>query len=384
MKNILFVHQSAEMYGSDKTLLYLVSELKTNGYFPIVVLPSIGPLYEELHAAQIQIIIAPVIKMSRKMFAIGNLISLPFQVIKSLSILKKELGKTKIDLVHSNTLAVLTGAFFARIYGIKHLWHVHEIITNPKIISNLYPRIVYWLSDIVVFNSSASKDFMVYKFPKIDKKSTVILNGFDRKTALNSDEEIAFFRKNILKSNSDDFIIALIGRINRWKGHHLLVDAFSEINKKHPKTKLVFVGSAPPNQENFSDSLTQKINELNLDDKVVILPFQNNIWQVWDSIDIAVVPSTEPEPFGLVAIEAMLASKPVVGSNHGGLLEIIEQDQTGLFFENNNKQQLSTAICQLIDNPEKRINLGKNGKTRAEKHFSLKEYLDNFQKIYQQ
>ena len=50
---------------------------------------------------------------------------------------------------------------------------------------------------------------------------------------------------------------------------------------------------------------------------------------IWDSIDIAVVPSTEPEPFGLVALEAMLAKKPVIAAKHGGLTEIIDENKTG-------------------------------------------------------
>jgi len=62
---------------------------------------------------------------------------------------------------------------------------------------------------------------------------------------------------------------------------------------------------------------------------VSIIPFQKEISKFWQSIDIAVVPSIEPEPFGLVAVEAMLANKPVIASNHGGLTEIIINNYNG-------------------------------------------------------
>lgn len=75
---------------------------------------------------------------------------------------------------------------------------------------------------------------------------------------------------------------------------------------------------------------------------------------------MAVVPSTEPEPFGMVAIEAMLASKPVVAANHSGLTEIVIHNETGFLVELNNIIALKEALEKLINNPELRISFGKN------------------------
>ena len=70
-------------------------------------------------------------------------------------------------------------------------------------------------------------------------------------------------------------------------------------------------------------------------------PTKNEIWNYYDVLDISVVPSTEPEPFGLVATESMLSMKPVVAANHGGLSEIIVNNETGFFFEQLKQIQLS-------------------------------------------
>ena len=382
MINILYIHQSAELYGSDKTLLYLASQIKERGFNPIVVLPSKGPLYTELEKFQIEIIIAPILKISRKMFSISNIISLPFQVFQSFSIINNQLKGRKIQVVHSNTLAVLIGAFYAKKYNIKHIWHVHEIITHPKLISNLYPRLVNYFSDIVIFNSEATQDYMIHKFPLIRKKSKVILNGLDRLTLLNSADEILKLRKNLFDVSDHEIVIALVGRISRWKGQHLLLNSFREFEKINTNCKLVFVGSPPPNQEFFLESLEKKIKEYGLEDKVVLIPFQNNIWKIWDSINIAVVPSTEQEPFGLVAIEAMLASKPVIASNHGGLKEIIINKETGYLVEPNNEKALTEALLDLAINEQTRNQMGLRGNERAKKSFSLKRYVDDFEKIY--
>ena len=382
MNNIVYIHQSAELYGSDKTLLYLVSEMKQKGFNPIVVLPSHGPLYDELEKNEIEIIIAPVIKISRKMFSFFNLISLPFQVYRSFRCIRKNLKGREIHRVHSNTLAVLTGALYAKRYGIKHLWHVHEIISHPKLYSNLYPKIVDFFSDTVVYNSKATQEFMVQKRPKLLSKSHVVLNGFDRISPKISATERHDFRTQYFKASDDEIVIALVGRISRWKGQQLLLNAFRLLEKEVLKVKLVFVGSTPPNQEVFLQALEEKIKEYHLEDKVTIVPFQKEVWKIWDSIDIAVIPSTEPEPFGLVAIEAMLACKPVIGANHGGLVEIIQNNKTGLLVAPNNEEALKKALLLLVSNKELRNTMGVEGLERAITVFSLKNYIDQFAVLY--
>ncbi|WP_373941981.1 hypothetical protein OEG92_00860 [Polaribacter sejongensis] len=88
MKNILFIHQSADLYGSDKTLLYLLESIKDVANV-IVVVPEEGPLTEEFKKLNIEVFIIPVIKVSRQLFTNFNVFKLPFQIYKAVSIFKK-------------------------------------------------------------------------------------------------------------------------------------------------------------------------------------------------------------------------------------------------------------------------------------------------------
>lgn len=164
----------------------------------------------------------------------------------------------------------------------------------------------------------------------------------------------------------------------------MLLKSFSLVAEKQLEAKLVFIGSAPPNQEFFETDLIKNIKNYKLEERVKIIPFQNNIWQFWDSIDIAVVPSTEPEPFGMVAIEAMMAKKPVIAANHGGLTEIVLPNKTGLLFEPNNAKELATALETLLKNESVRIAFGEEGYLRANSHFSLKSHVDKFEKTFEE
>lgn len=382
MKNILFIHQSSDLYGSDKTLLFLVNSIR-NEMKPIVVLPNKGPLYEELIKINVEVLVLPVIKVSRSFFQLSNLLKLPFNIYRSIYTLKKKLGLRNIHIIHSNTLAVFLGAFYAKIYGIKHIWHVHEIIKYPKLAAKFYPKLVYFFSDIVVFNSQASAK-QLYSFkPKLKNKSVVIHNGLDRETNFIDEKLIQKKRKEIYSNiKKTSIILSLVGRINKHKGHNLLLDVFEELKEKYDNIYLLFIGSTIKSQDFLLAELKNKIKEKKIENLVKVIGFQKDIWFYYDIIDVLIVPTLDPEPFGLVAVEGMLSKKPVIASNHGGLIEIIKHKKTGLLFEPNNHNALKDAIEYILINKQLIDEYGINGELRAKKEFSLSAYIGKFKNLY--
>ncbi len=183
MKNILIVNQSSELYGADKALLELIDNFPEE-FTPIVVLENEGPLKEILIKKGVKIIKCPVIKLNRSLLSFYGLYRITVDTFKGFYIIRKQTKSIKIDAVHSNAISVLIGAIYSFIYNKPHLWHVHEIVENPKIIANLYPRLVCLFSDKIVFNSKASFNQFLKIYPKIEKKSEVIYNGQSRITKL--------------------------------------------------------------------------------------------------------------------------------------------------------------------------------------------------------
>ena len=92
MTTILFIHQSAELYGSDKTLLLFLQHIDRAAFFPVVILPFDGPLKTELEKENIKVVIAPVLKLYRKMFTPKNLIRF-FKEVKTAIKTLDELNK---------------------------------------------------------------------------------------------------------------------------------------------------------------------------------------------------------------------------------------------------------------------------------------------------
>ena len=145
---------------------------------------------------------------------------------------------------------------------------------------------------------------------------------------------------------------------------------------------MVFIGSTVSGKEEILSEIKGKISELELDQEVTIIPFQENIWKFWDFIDIAIVPSTIEESFGLVALEAMLAKKPVVASNLGGLAELVDEGKTGYLFDPFVKGELEKAIRQLISDSKKAERFGEEGYKIAKENFTLEKYTTSFENAY--
>ena len=379
MKTILYFHQSAELYGSDKTLLQLVIGMSLAGHKVIVVVPNEGLLTQEFKKNNIRYIVSPVLKLHRDMFTFRKMFLSFLDIFSSIKKIRKETKNLKIDFIHSNTLAVLNGAIYAKLFHIQHIWHIHEIIEKPKIVKKIFKFLINSFSDIVVFNSNATAIHWGIKNDKISYN--IIYNGSNNFEISLSADEINVLRKKFLDTERQSIIITLVGRISRFKGQQLLLKAFELACKDKTDCHLVFVGNSPSGQEHYQNDLEKMVNGSQKKDFIHILPYQKNIDEVYTISDIIVVPSTEPESFGMVALEAMAAERAVIVAGHGGILEIIDHNKTGIIFEPSNLEDLARSLNELIENKQLRERLGKAAREKA-KEFSLGKYLDSFEKLY--
>ncbi|MBC7619258.1 MAG: glycosyltransferase, partial [Candidatus Saccharibacteria bacterium] len=373
-KTILFVHQSAEMYGSDKVLLWLAMGVQAHGFHAIVLLPSEGPLFDTLMAGGIEVHVAEVTKLNRESLSLSGLLKLPGNIYRSIRDKNRIVAGRKIDLVYSNTLAVLGGAICARFKRIPHLWHVHELLESPAVVRKGFPLMVRMLSDKVVTNSTLTTRWLLQEQSALARKTLTIWNGLGQRPAVNEREADAI--RALLGVQNGQLLVALVGRINRWKGQELLIEAATDLWIKGTKhVHFVMVGGVAPGQEHLIEALKARIASSPASAQIHHLDFRDDVWSVWDACDIAVVPSTEPEPFGMVAIEAMAAGKPVIVAGHGGLLDIVEDGVSGLIFKPGDVQAFAQQLDRLINAPTLRSDLGARGRIRQKQLFSLETQL---------
>lgn len=382
MKTILYVHPASDMYGSSRILLSLVQGLDKKYFRPIIFLPCSGPLVGALASADIEAHVVPLAIIGRATLNPLGLTKLPFKVLRSIHAIDKALDGTKIDIVHSNTLAVLSGALWAMWRKVPHVWHIHEIVEHPNLAKRLFPWLVRLFSEKIVCNSNATRRWLLDIEPCLANKIITIWNGLERTTSPDK-KAISKLRKQI-GLNNGDILVVLVGRINRLKGQGLLVEAAELLWKRGQKNiHYLIVGSTPPGQDYFRGKLLSQIDSSSAKSQISVMGFLDDIWTIWDACDIAVVPSTEPESFGMVAVEAMAAGKPVIAAAHGGLIEIVLDSDTGILFQPGNPIDLADAIFRLAMSAELRNKMGERGLIRQKNEFSLNTYIEKFMTEYQ-
>jgi glycosyltransferase involved in cell wall biosynthesis len=167
----------------------------------------------------------------------------------------------------------------------------------------------------------------------------------------------------------EDFLL-FVGDVVPDKGIEILLQAYAKINSQIP---LVLIGR-------FPTDLSRK-----LPPNVFLMGGwpHNAIMGAWSRCSIALVPSTMAEPFGIVALEALMMGKPVIASHIGGLSDFIVNGETGLLVPPGDSQALREAIQYLIDNPEQRKRMGNMAKQRAIA-FRAKSVVPRVEQVYRE
>ena len=380
--NILFVHQAAELYGSDRVLLALVDQLQRDGQvFPIVVLPERGLLLDEFNKIGVEVHVRRLAKLQRSAFTPRGLVELIKGAARAVDELDSVVNGRRIAAVHSNTIAVLSGVIWSRVRRVRHVWHIHEIILKPRVVASALAWLVYLSSDRVACISQMVRDNLVRLCPRIAPLCEVIANGIAC-----PDLDIAAMRMAWRRHRACDHhvVVGLVGRINPWKGQSVLVRAIEKIVAADSSTpvRAVIVGGVASGQDEIKTQLQNQIAAAGLLEYVEIINFTPDVWPIWCGIDIAVVPSTDPEPFGMVALEAMCAACPVIASAHGGLVDIVEHGATGYFSPPGSAAELAAFINMLAANGDLRARLGAQGRNRAQRQFRLDSQAEAFRLLY--
>ncbi len=180
---------------------------------------------------------------------------------------------------------------------------------------------------------------------------------------------------------TDSFLVGLVGRIEEPKGQHLLIDAIARLRREGKDIRAVLIGHAM--DRGYDDMLRTRVKNEGLGIAVVFAGFQANPPAMMHCFEVVVL-ATRRETFGLVLIEAMNAGTAVIGSDAGGVREIIVDGETGLRFESGNAAALANALRRLYDDPALRQRLAAAGKQRANNLFNETKHYRTLIELYRE
>lgn len=337
-------------------------------YRAIVVLPVDvpypGPLTGALTAAGATVLHRRMLALRRGNLQIRKLPASLWSFVAGIWTIARLIRREQVTLVHSNTVAVLCGAFAALVTRRPHLWHVHEYLSDEPVPIRVTLRLlVRLMPGAVVANSQATARSI--RSPK----AQVIHNA-------------VFFEPSGERIQNDPPVIGVVGRLSTRKGIAEALDAAAILTAQHRNFRLTFIGGTPPDQPHLRAEYEAQARRLNI---ATITTFSGETLDpanFYNGIDILLVPSQRPEPFGLTVIEGMAAGCAVVVTrNGGGSDELLDDGVTGIYC-GRDPASLAAALDRLLADPELRLKLGANARETAQRRFDPDRYAAQFLQTY--
>lgn len=267
--------------------------------------------------------------------------------------LEKLLKKEKIDIIHGHYLfpagaaAVEVGSKYnIKTYVTAHGSDMFEMYEKKSFMKSSIEKVLE-KADVVLTVSKAIKDEII--------KTKV--NGIESKTKVHTNSvDINRFspnNKSIIQKHEKP-IVLFVGNLVKVKNVDLLLESKKQSSFEY---ELIIVGDGPLKKE-----LENRVKNENISD-VNFMGSRNDVEKIMPACDVLVLPSFH-ESFGLVLLEALACGKPVIGSDVGGISEIITED-VGLLINPDDSMSLTEAIDKIINDDKFRRKLQLNARSRA-------------------
>ena len=290
-----------------------------------------------------------------------------FPIIPALK-LAKYIDENDIDIIHFHWTKDIVTAVLAKLLSQKKPRLVqsrHMGMTRFK--DDIYHKWLYKNIDMIHAVTYKVQEQLEKFIPVVVRpKLEMIYLGTK---VVNIDEKKVDYLKKKYHLN-DEFIVGIVGRIEEGKGQYKLIDALVKLQDL--KLKVFIIGSAM--EDSYLRSLKQKVQDLKLKDRVIFTGFTKDINEYMHFFDINIL-ATENETFGLVVIEAMVNKVPVIATNKGGPLEIIDDRVDGLLFDGSSKD-LAEKIELLYKDADMKHNIIKAGYDKVLKKFDKDTQLE--------
>ena len=228
----------------------------------------------------------------------------------------------------------------------------------------------------VIVNSNYMKCELQRLFGLPFEKINVVPNGINLNNFSGVEKDYDFRRQYAMDNEK---IILYVGRLVYEKGIQNLISAMPKILQGYHDTKLVIAGKG-----GMLDELKAQSDSMGLGNKVYFTGYLNSkqVQKMYKCADIAVFPSTY-EPFGIVALEAMLAGIPTVVSDVGGLNEIVEHGVDGMKSYAGNPNSIADSVLTLLYDHQLCDNISKNAKNKVKEQFNWNKIAQDTHFIYE-
>lgn len=404
MTTVLLAHASAELYGSDLQLVETATGLVEAGATVVTALPQDGPLADRLRAAgsRVEIVDMPVLRKAQ--LSARGILGLARHSVRTAGPVLRLIRETRPQALLVNTVTIPAWLVLARLAGVAPVCHVHEAEADASLPVRIALNAPLLLARDVVVNSATARDVVVRAVPALRRRTRIVYNGVPGPVSspvtispVMADDDAPASQGGAPRagagpaagttpaprtlheqwtlpagSTEDPSLVVLAGRLSPRKGTDVALEAVARLRREGRDVRLALCGSAFAGYEWFEEQLRARAGRQDLAGAVDFAGYAD-VWEWFARADVVVVPS-RVEPFGNVAVQALLAERPLVASRTQGLAEIVRDGETGLSVTPGDPVALAAAVADLLDDPELAGALAAAGRKDAENRFGADRY----------
>lgn len=377
LSRVVVLDHTAELGGAELALARLLEGLSGGPFDTRVVLFSDGPLAGRLRGLGVPVRVEPldaaVATLSRHALSRpGVLLRGGRSAVALVRRLRRVLRTEGADLVVANSLkSAVLGATAARLAGVPFVWHLHDRVASdylPPPVAAAVRALARRAPRRLVVNSLATLRTVE---PMPSGKAVLAYPGlpagaFDGSGAIPGEVPV----------------VGMLGRVSPTKGQHLLLESAAMLRQSGVSARYRIVGSAIFGEDDYERQLWRRAHELGLDSIVEFVGWAEDPVAALHSFDVLVHASPVPEPFGQVVVEAMAAGVPVIGSDGGGVTEILDPDEEaapglvrrttlGQLVRPGDATALAAAIQWTLEHPDEARAAARRARLSAHERFTI-------------
>lgn len=365
-KDFLFVQSTTEVGGAEMVLLNMFAESAELRRRSLIATLGFG---DGDLPARLRAVGADVTEL--KMPRLRHLWELP-PVFKQLRDIARQSGVRAV--MGNGGHPQIVGGVVARLAGVRSVFVAHNVYRYPLWKND--PRDILGLSgpmDLVLAVSRAVQAGVAKLRPRVP--GALMYNGTPIRAVIQDD--VAQARAE-LGVGPDEVLIGVFGRLQRGKGQDVFITAGGRVARERPRTKFVVVGGSVFGLEpEFAEEIHRSAKALGLDGRMSFTGQRGDVPRLMAACDIVCHTSREPEAFGMVIVEAMAQGRPVIATGPAGPAEIVTP-ACGILVQPDEPAALADAIVTLVDDPERRRQMGAAARERAARQFSMPRMVATF------
>lgn len=362
MIRILHIVANDKLSGAEKVVLDICKNI--NREYECIAITSGHNLGKYFKEAGIKYYVSDISKLN------------PKNIIKIRSIIKEE----NINIVHGHDVKASIAGYLATKGShkivISHIHATYPWMKGKNVLKYIdrFFRNRYYAS---IACSKTTLEYYLQNNTKSNKaKFNLISNSFDFNELESKDIKDKETIRKELKIDPENLVYGYAGRLIPLKGVDIIIKAFYQVQKQCESSILVIIGDGEE-----ETSLKQLVSQLKIKNKVIFTGYEKNIYDYINSLDVFIL-SSQREGLPMVILEAAALKKAIITTPLPGVMEFIENNQTGIVLESRDVNNLTQAMIILYNNTEAINSLGERAYHKLKEQYNINSYINKLTELY--